>query len=278
VAAMPAGSPLSVGRIGNGRQAFGGDSGTRVWRHVMRNASRQAFTLIELLVVISIIMVLTSILVPSLRSAKELARASQCLNNLHVLSVSMGLYHAENDATFWPYALANWPRPGVRCYFWGTDADPVDPRPSPFLKYCNYKLDCFWCPDMPWGTYTPQGAYVSEPTTTYAYNGRYLDPSLMGKTCRKASSIPRPGDLFIFADAALSWAPAGVAILQNSTYLEPVTGSWVQTPTNHFRHHGRTNALCGDGHAASFTWEGGLFDSTTNLGFVGPANFPHYEQ
>ena len=244
----------------------------------MKRLATRAFTLIELLIVISIILILTTILTPGLRAAKQLARASQCQANLHDLGVAMGMYHSENDGTYWPYSLPDRPAPGVRCYFWGTDADPVDIKPSPFLKACGYKKEFLWCPEMQWGTYTPQGAYVSEPTTTYAYNGRYLDKGLNGTTCKKASSVPRPGDLFVLADSALSWAPAGVTILQNSTYLEPVTGSWVQTPTNHFRHRGNTNVLCGDGHVGIYTPEGWALDPKTNLGFVGTNNYPHYEQ
>jgi prepilin-type N-terminal cleavage/methylation domain-containing protein/prepilin-type processing-associated H-X9-DG protein len=239
---------------------------------------KKAFTLIELLVVVSIIAVLTTILLPSLSGAKQLARSSQCQANLHDLSVAMGIYHAENNATFWPYSLTNCPAPGVRCYFWGTDADPVDPNFSPFMKSCNFNLQYLWCPDLPWGSYTPQGSYVSQPTTTYAYNGRYLDKNLLGKTCKKASSIPEPAGLFVLADAALSWAPGGVTILQNSTYLEPVTGNYVQQPTNHFRHRGATNALCADGHVGNYTPEGWKLDTATNLGFVGTSNYPHYEQ
>lgn len=243
-----------------------------------KRARPKGFTLIELLVVVSIISVLTTILLPSLAAAKALARAVQCQANLHALGVSMGMYHAENDGAFWPYSLADCPRPGVRCYFWGTDADPVDPRPSPFLKYCGYSLAYLWCPSFAWGTYTPQGAYVSEPTTTYGYNGRYLDPGLNGKTCRKVSTVPQPADLFVLADAAMAWAPAGVPILQNSTYLEPVTGSWFRMPTNHFRHMGRTNALCADGHCGTFGTKGWNLEDQNNLGFVGTQNYPHYEQ
>ena len=244
----------------------------------MIRRARGGFTLIELLVVISIIAILATILTPALSAAKGLARASQCQANLHDLGVAMGLYHAENNATFWPYSLPNWPRPGVRCYFWGTDSDPVDPRPSPFMKACNYNLAYLWCPELRWGTYVPQGAYVSEPTTTYGYNGRYLDRALNGTTCRKVSDVPRPADLFVLADSGLSWAPGGVTLFQNSTYLEPVTGMWVQTPTNHFRHQGRTNALCGDGHVGIFAPEGWNLNPATKLGFVGTQNFPHYEQ
>jgi prepilin-type N-terminal cleavage/methylation domain-containing protein len=241
----------------------------------MRN---NAFTLIELLVVISIITILTSMLTPALSAAKGLARASQCQANLHDLGVAMSVYHAENNLKFWPYLLPDWPRAGVRCYFWGTDADPVDADPSPFMKACGGNRGYLLCPDLAWGSYTPQGAYVSEPTTTYGYNGRYLDPTLNGKTCRKASDIPRPTELFIFADTAMSWSPGGVTIFQNSSYLEPPKGTWVATPTNHFRHQRRTDAVCADGHAGAFGPEGGSVNAATKLGFVGVANSPHYEQ
>jgi prepilin-type processing-associated H-X9-DG protein len=244
----------------------------------MQRPRTSAFTLIELLIVISIIMILATILLPSLRAAKELARASQCQANLHALGVGMGVYGSENGGRYWPYSLPDWPRPGVRCYFWGTDSDPVEVAPSPFLKACSGKRELLLCPMMPWGSYTPQGAYVSEPTTTYAYNGRYLDPKLDGRMCKGATNVPRPADLFVLADSGLSWSPAGVTIFQNSTYLEPVSGSWVQTPTNHFRHRGRTNTLCADGHVGIHTPEGWPLDPKTNLGFVGTNNYPHYEQ
>ncbi|MEM1213178.1 MAG: DUF1559 domain-containing protein [Planctomycetota bacterium] len=57
----------------------------------------RAFTLIELLVVISIIALLIAILLPTLTSAREAARRSNCLSNLRQLSVGAYSYATDND-------------------------------------------------------------------------------------------------------------------------------------------------------------------------------------
>src|SRR4051812_3920141 len=55
----------------------------------------RGFTLIELLVVVAIIVVLISMLMPSLGKAREQARRSVCLANLHGLSNGMRIYSTQ---------------------------------------------------------------------------------------------------------------------------------------------------------------------------------------
>ncbi|HRX86484.1 MAG TPA: prepilin-type N-terminal cleavage/methylation domain-containing protein [Phycisphaerae bacterium] len=60
-----------------------------------RSTCARAFTLVELLVVISIISLLVSLLLPSLRSAREQARQTVCAAHLKALSTSWEVYAVE---------------------------------------------------------------------------------------------------------------------------------------------------------------------------------------
>ena len=76
----------------------------------------RAFTLIELLVVIAIIIVLAAILIPSLNSALESAKATKDLSNLRQIGALMQTYLNDKDGIL-PVINA---APGI-----GTNASPV---------------------------------------------------------------------------------------------------------------------------------------------------------
>ena len=67
---------------------------TYQWRMPMKT---KAFTLIELLVVIAIIAVLMSILMPSLRLARDQARRIHCISNVKTLALAWFMYKDDND-------------------------------------------------------------------------------------------------------------------------------------------------------------------------------------
>jgi prepilin-type N-terminal cleavage/methylation domain-containing protein len=85
-----------------------------------------AFTLIELLVVIAIIAILAALLLPALAAAREKARRTSCLSNLHQMGVALESYCSDYNEYFpcWPGTgcggintvtanQTNWPENGV---------------------------------------------------------------------------------------------------------------------------------------------------------------------
>ncbi len=64
---------------------------------LQKNRHGRGFTLVELLVVVSIIALLVSILLPSLKKAREQAKATVCLSNLRALGQGLMLYATEYD-------------------------------------------------------------------------------------------------------------------------------------------------------------------------------------
>ena len=69
---------------------------------------KKAFTLVELLVVISIIALLLSILMPSLRRARQQAKKVICSNNVRQNCISLTLYAQDNNDKV-PPTKAEWP-------------------------------------------------------------------------------------------------------------------------------------------------------------------------
>jgi prepilin-type N-terminal cleavage/methylation domain-containing protein/prepilin-type processing-associated H-X9-DG protein len=65
-----------------------------------KGKSTNAFTLIELLVVITIIGILTALLFPAVKAAREKACSAQCCSNLRQIYTAMTLYADDHDDMF----------------------------------------------------------------------------------------------------------------------------------------------------------------------------------
>jgi prepilin-type N-terminal cleavage/methylation domain-containing protein/prepilin-type processing-associated H-X9-DG protein len=66
----------------------------------MKRREQRGFTLIELLVVIAIIIIIAALLFPTFAQAREKARQTACLSNLHQIALASELYTQDYDETF----------------------------------------------------------------------------------------------------------------------------------------------------------------------------------
>ena len=123
---------------------------------------RRGFTLIELLVVISIIAVLMSLILPAIQRAREAGRRTQCLNNLHNLSIAVQgfaaaksgqLPHLDEAVMYTGNTGYNWPV-SLLGYL---DRGDITGSRNPTLYYDAAVIDVFACPNDVNNYKTPTG-------------------------------------------------------------------------------------------------------------------------
>jgi prepilin-type N-terminal cleavage/methylation domain-containing protein len=98
----------------------------------LSSVKRKGFTLVELLVVVAIIALLISILAPSLKAAKDLAKQLICMTNQRAIGTALGLYAEVNSGHmmygYWLTDAAKAPSyPNGICLAFSGDSTAVDP-------------------------------------------------------------------------------------------------------------------------------------------------------
>lgn len=151
---------------------------------------RCGFTLIELLVVIAIIAILAALLLPVLARAKNAAKTTQCLNNLHQMGISLLLYANQNNGFV---ARANTPH-------W---YQVLTPNLVPRYDESFSNLQLYTCPSYP----NPDPVYPGQKQLVcYVVNGwTFSGPTdMIGKEIpdggSSISAIQRPVDTIYLAD------------------------------------------------------------------------------
>ncbi len=203
---------------------------------------RKAFTLIELLVVISIIGVLISLLLPTLKNARESVRATVCLSNERQLSLAIHLYAQDYDDLIPPFS--EYP-PGNSEYYIATQF-----AVTLFPYYQNVDL---WL--------DPSRELLSEASNPVSYTlpeaMALADKWVLGHVWGWANYSTYGGQ-YMFVDHTRMphkwqrisniYQPVKTATLYCSYYGPGVfAGTWAQILEG--RHNGTENFLFMDGHA-----------------------------
>jgi len=244
----------------------------------MITGKKKAFTLVELLVVISIIALLLSILMPSLRKAREQARSVVCKNHLNQLGLAGAIYSNDNDGWYVPvidetmgYEATDY------AFFWNTNAafrkilGWTNNNDDDTSRYVLPKK--FWCPtdrrvrdDAYWddATWVNRLSYAynmtdwgNDSTDPYIWptemvdNGNYLG--------HHANRIKRASEKIMFVDAGDLWTHKKGADYKNhwdkygsdiEFYRGGASAGLSPSPTM-YRHDESINLAYYDGHVGN---------------------------
>jgi len=125
----------------------------------------KSFTLIELLVVVAIIVVLTALLLPALTAARDSAKRTACLSNLHQFALGFEMYLSDNNGQLPAVPNGYFVNP----YVWVSPGGKAYPQPGlGNLFYRHYVKNgrAFYCPAVNFNSFT----YESSNFATDALN------------------------------------------------------------------------------------------------------------
>jgi len=250
-----------------------------------RNLPRRAFTLIELLTVIAIIGILAAILIPTIGSVRQKARAADCTSRLRQLGIAVRLFSDENKgmAPPWRGKVTDPNIPGAQGVLWyqalisymtmkggNMNGSPVLPDLPAGTDYSQVPAYFYMCPagGLPvkgrsWGNYAVHPVIMRGDTTTGPHY--------------KLSKVQRPAQVILIADGSQNdsgdesfWTTYGGASDGAGGYFnkshEGAAGKALNAPldlTNpnrdsratvgylRYRHNNTVNCLFVDGHVAS---------------------------
>lgn len=224
---------------------------------VCANPFRRGFSLVELLVVVAVMALFISLLVPTLRRAQSDANTVVCLSNLRQLGNAAQLYTAQSQGYF-PPAYYN---PMTDFWYLKYTRLPNGTRQmAPGILWLGWTrsqlsdLLVLQCPSLV-RQFGSQTLFCG-----YNYNTSYIGHGSLEADPAPAttSDITDPAQCALFGDGGYY---GGIDFFMRAPDLlsplppnaDSVSPTMRAAGTQAFRHHGDTNVVYCDGHAATVT-------------------------
>ena len=262
----------------------------------MLSKDTRGFTLIELLVVIAIIALLLSIVVPSLRLAKQKASTSVCLTNTKNLALGWYMYQQDGGGRIMSALMDGTEEPsGVRvgwinrpykntpgdCSITQTHPEVTDEdeirgiRDGRLYEYVN-EPKAYHCPGdrLRTSKYDGSTIYVSYSIPAALYGHTNPSHVLYNRQIRRYSEIRLPSSRYVFVETAeeRNWNENGRFVMGVPQLTGGPWGWWGPMAIN----HGDSSVLAyADGHSEVRRWR----DSFTKerISKLSRLNVPTYD-
>ncbi len=156
---------------------------------------RQVFTLIELLVVIAIIAILAAMLLPALRTAREVAKRASCANNAKSVWSGLNSYVDDYNEWFPSYDYLSTPYPR----FWYSFVEYYVTGDSYPLSTNGVRANFWRCPSNPLSSQSILG-YNELPYGYNTYLGYYYRDGVPVYQKVRIGEIVRPSGIILAGD------------------------------------------------------------------------------
>lgn len=217
-----------------------------------RRRPARGVSLVELLVVVAIVGTLAALLLPAVQMARESARRTECLNNLHQMAIAAHLYVDTHNGAF-PQAYSfRRDQDAIYSICWDltTIAEPGKPPrviPGTLWGGDATPLVVHQCP-----SFTGGDNWAIDPYTGYNYNTSYIGHGQYESKPRPATlrQIPDLTRTALFGDGQYV---AGANKFMRAPFPNPgdMSFSGRYAGTQGYRHLETTNVAFCDGHARS---------------------------